>query len=231
MIAPLLLGLLSSLHCLGMCGPIALALPVHTFSFTKKTSSIILYHLGRILVYSILGLIFGVLGRTLFIAGFQQKLSVILGIGLIVSVLFFSKKMFRLNLFTQTVLFSKIKQKFVKYYQQKTLISFLIIGMLNGLLPCAMVYMALFGALSTQGIWQGMWFMFCFGLGTVPLMTTMVWIGQWISQSVRQKILKFVPVLLFIMGGLLILRGMNLDIPFISPSTMQLFITSNPQCY
>ncbi|WP_372474756.1 sulfite exporter TauE/SafE family protein [Capnocytophaga sp. ARDL2] len=231
MIAPLLLGLLSSLHCLGMCGPIALALPIHTFSFTRKTSSIVLYHLGRISVYSLIGLLFGTLGRTLFIAGFQQKLSIILGVVLIFSVVFFNKKMFQLSLFTKTLLFTKIRGNFTKYFQQKTPISFLVIGMLNGLLPCAMVYMALFGALSTQGVWEGAFFMFCFGLGTIPLMTTIVWVGQWVSQSMRQKLLKFVPILLVLMGILLILRGMDLDIPYISPSTLQLFITANPQCY
>lgn len=92
MIIPLLLGLLGSLHCVAMCGPIALALPVHQFNTTKKTASILLYHLGRISVYIVLGVVFGTVGKGLFIAGFQQNVSIILGILLILGVLFFNEK-------------------------------------------------------------------------------------------------------------------------------------------
>ena len=89
MIAPLLLGLLASLHCIGMCGPIAFALPVHQLSFTKKTASIIAYHSGRVFTYTALGLLFGSIGKGLFIAGLQQKLSIILGGILIIGVVFY----------------------------------------------------------------------------------------------------------------------------------------------
>src|SRR5690554_435655 len=80
-----ILGLVSSLHCVGMCGPIAMMLPVDRQNKARKTLQIILYHLGRLLSYGFLGLIFGLIGRSLYLAGIQQQLSIVIGI-LIISV-------------------------------------------------------------------------------------------------------------------------------------------------
>ena len=125
MIIPLLLGLLGSLHCVAMCGPIALALPVHQFNTTKKTASILLYHLGRISVYIVLGVVFGTVGKGLFIAGFQQNVSIILGILLILGVLFFNeKKMQNLVLSPNSKAYIKFKNTFGTYIRKKTPVSF-----------------------------------------------------------------------------------------------------------
>lgn len=231
MIAPLFLGLLSSLHCVGMCGPIALALPVHQMPIRRKIGSIILYHLGRITTYVFLGMLFGLLGKGLFIAGMQQNLSIILGITLIISVLFFRSKLFKTNLFAQTKIFTKLKQSFGAFFRERNPFSFLMIGILNGFLPCAMVYMALFGALSTQGLLYGALFMFLYGLGTIPLLNLVVWIGQKITPTQKQKLQKIIPIFLVVIGIFLIIRGLGMDIPYLSPSTLQLFITGNPQCF
>lgn len=230
MIAPLFLGLLSSLHCIGMCGPIALALPVHHFTFTKKTAYIIAYHGGRIAMYGILGFLFGTLGKGLFIAGFQQNLSIILGVLLIIGVIFFKKINRSPFLGTNGVYFIRLKWYFSKFLKKKTFPSFVMIGLLNGLLPCAMIYMALFGALSTQGSWQGAEFMIWYGLGTMPLLTVVIGVSQWINAVWKNRMQKLIPIWLIIMGLFLIIRGLGLDIPYISPSTLQLFITANPQC-
>ena len=232
MIAPLLLGLLASLHCIGMCGPIAFALPVHQLSFTKKTASIIAYHSGRVITYTTLGLLFGSIGKGLFIAGLQQKLSIILGGILIIGVVFYYLR-FSQHLISSkpNIYFSKLKNIFGYLLKTKTIYGFLLLGMLNGLLPCAMVYMALFGAVSTQGMLQGGMFMFWYGVGTIPLMTSMVWVGQWLNSKWKTRFQKSIPILLILMGGVLIIRGLGLDIPYVSPSTLQLFITGNPQCF
>lgn len=231
MIAPLLLGLLSSLHCVGMCGPIALALPVHQFSFLKKTTSIILYHLGRIVTYCVLGFIFGSFGKGLFIAVFQQNLSIALGVLLICFVIFNTNTVLKKTISGNSRIFFILRKNFSNLISKKTLGSFFILGLLNGLLPCAMLYMALFGALSTQGGFYGVFFMLMYGLGTIPLLTAVVWVGQWISSQNTIKFQKTIPVLLCIMGVYLIIRGLGLEIPYLSPGTLQLFITGNPQCF
>ena len=232
MIIPLLLGLLSSLHCVAMCGPIALALPVHHFKSAKKTVSILLYHVGRISVYVALGCLFGALGKGLFIAGFQQNVSIVLGVSLLIMVIFYNeKKLESLLLNNNAKWYLKFKQTFGKFLHKKTPVSFFVLGMLNGLLPCAMIYMALFGATSTQGFLYGGLFMFWYGLGTIPLVTLLIWLGNLITNVFKNKIKKAVPIFLFLMGIVLIIRGLGLDIPYLSPSNLQLFITANPQCF
>jgi len=232
MIAPLLLGLIASVHCAAMCGPLALALPVHRMSPARKTVSLLLYHMGRIMVYVALGGLFGTLGKGLFLAGFQQNVSVVAGILLIAGVLMFNEK--RLGGFLAAKGaggYLRFKNAFGAQLRKKNAASFAILGMLNGLLPCAMIYMALFGATATQGALYGGLFMLWYGLGTVPLLTTIVWAGQWLGRYRAQQLQKFAPVFLVFMGVFLIVRGLGLDIPYVSPATLQLFITGNPQCF
>lgn len=231
MIIPLMLGLLGSLHCVAMCGPIALSLPVHQFNTTKKTIFILLYHLGRVATYAALGIVFGSLGKGLFLAGFHQNVSIILGVLLIISVLFFNERKLQQVLVTNSKWYLKFKNSFGKYLRKRTPLSFVILGMLNGLLPCAMIYMALFGATATEGAWHGGMFMVWFGLGTIPLLTLLVWVGNWVNRYFKNKLQKAVPVFLVVTGILLIIRGLNLDIPYLSPSNLQLFISGNPQCF
>ena len=232
MIIPLLLGLFGSMHCVAMCGPIALALPVHQFNTTKKTAAILLYHLGRISVYVLLGIIFGTLGKGLFIAGLQQNVSIILGVLLIMGILFFNEKRLQnVVLSSNSKWYLKFKNSFSTYIRKKTLASFVVMGMLNGLLPCAMIYMALFGATATQGSLYGGLFMLWYGLGTIPLLTLLVWMGNWVKRNFKNKLQRAVPVFLFFIGCLLIIRGLDLDIPYLSPSSLQLFISGNPQCF
>lgn len=232
MIIPLLLGLLGSLHCVVMCGPIVLALPVHQFNTTKKTLAILLYHFGRIGVYVLLGIIFGTLGKGLFIAGLQQNVSIVLGVLLIVGVLFFNEKRLQNLVMSPTSAgYLKFKSTFGNFIRKKTLASFIVMGVLNGLLPCAMIYMALFGATATQGSLYGGLFMFWYGLGTIPLLTFLIWLGNWVTTNFKNKFKKVLPFFLIVTGCLLIIRGLNLDIPYLSPASLQLFISGNPQCF
>ena len=80
----IIFGLISSLHCIGMCGPIAMMLPVDHKNPSKKALQILIYHLGRLTSYGILGLAFGLLGRGFYMAGIQQQLSIAVGVGMIV---------------------------------------------------------------------------------------------------------------------------------------------------
>ncbi len=213
-----LLGLISSFHCVGMCGPLAMALPVQHFLSAKKGVSIFLYHAGRIVTYTLLGVLFGLLGRHLFIAGFQQWGSIILGSIILLVVGF--QKLFKTSYtppFIQS--FTDVLHNAIRYLWGKhSTLSSLLLGMTNGLLPCGMVYFALAGALSSTTIGGSILFMVLFGAGTLPLMFAVHFAGTtYLSLSFRNKTRKLVPFFIATMGVLLILRGLNLGIPYISP--------------
>lgn len=216
-IAGFLLGAVSSFHCVGMCGPIAISLPVYYLPPARKLAGLLLYHSGRILVYSLLGLFFGYLGRQIFLGGLQQGFSIFLGTVLL---LFFLVTMLRTKKFRfqQIDKFTIPLQQFIgKNLQKKTLSSMLVLGAANGLLPCGMVYFAITGALASGSISDGVLFMAAFGLGTFPAMFALSYFGSRIGQSARNSMKKAVPYVVLLMGVLLILRGLNLNIPYVSP--------------
>ena len=224
-------GLISSLHCIGMCGPIAMMLPVDRNNQAKKATQVITYHLGRITAYSILGLFFGILGRGLFLAGFQQKLSIVLGVLMILMVLL-PKNVFATYNFSKPVfnLISKVKSGLGAQFKKKTYGSLFTIGLLNGFLPCGLVYVALFGAIAMQNIALGISYMVLYGLGTIPMMSAVVYASSLITMPLRNAMQKIIPVVAVGIGTLFILRGLGLGIPFISPSTMNLFVQNTPHC-
>ncbi|WP_220763427.1 sulfite exporter TauE/SafE family protein [Flavobacterium sp. UMI-01] len=225
-------GLISSFHCVGMCGPIAMMLPVDQYNPVKKTTQIITYHLGRLTAYGMIGLLFGLLGRGLFIAGFQQKLSVFIGIAMILVVLLPERKLAQYN-FSKPIfrMVSQIKSRLGQQFKNKSYRSLFTIGLLNGFLPCGMVYVALFGAVAMQSASLGVVYMFLFGLGTVPLMSIVVYIQRFLTVSVRNKIQKVLPYVAVLIGILFILRGLGLGIPYVSPSTMSLFVQAQANCH
>ncbi|WP_125719547.1 sulfite exporter TauE/SafE family protein [Flavobacterium ustbae] len=226
------LGLISSLHCVGMCGPIAMMLPVDRQNEAKKVTQIMTYHFGRLAAYSIIGLIFGLLGRGFFLAGLQQKMSIIIGVIMIIVVLIPEKKFAQYN-FSKPVykIISKIKTNLGGQFKKKSYKSLFTIGLLNGFLPCGMVYVALFGAIAMQSASYGILYMFLFGIGTIPLMTFVVYVNTLLRLPFRNKIQKAIPYVAVIIGVLFILRGLGLGIPYISPSNMSLFVQQTPNCH
>jgi len=212
-----IMGLAGSLHCIGMCGPLALSLPVSHNNNLSRVSGGLIYNSGRILSYTSMGLIFGSLGNLIIATKWQSSLSIGLGI-IILLYLLFPKKYFHFS--TATTLgkaFMLLRQQLGKLFQSKKFSSLLFIGMLNGFLPCGLVYLALTSSIISASPTNGGMFMLFFGLGTFPMMFATVLMGNYLNLSLRQKIHKAVPALLFLMAVLLILRGMNLGIPFISP--------------
>lgn len=219
-------GLLSSLHCVGMCGPIALSTPVVGNKALQVFSSKLVYNIGRIIVYGFLGFLFGTFGAGLKIAGLQQSVSIAAGI-LMVFIAFINTNHFER-------FFGKITHKFIstffaKLVHQKTYTALLSIGLLNGLLPCGFVYLALLGAVSTQNVLHGTVFMVLFGFGTLPLMLTVSIAGNFVKQTTRTWIRKLLPFFVFILGCLFILRGLNLGIPYLSPEINK-SIQIDPNC-
>lgn len=228
----LILGLISSLHCVGMCGPIAMMLPVDRNNEAKRVTQIITYHLGRLTAYASIGLIFGLLGRGFFLAGLQQKMSIIIGVIMIVVVLIPEKKFASYN-FSKPIykIISKVKTNLGSQFKNKSYKSLFTIGLLNGFLPCGMVYVALFGAIAMQSASYGVLYMLLFGLGTMPLMTIVVYINSLLKLPFRNKIQKAIPYVAVVIGVLFILRGLGLGIPYISPSNMSLFVQQTPNCH
>ncbi len=210
-----IMGLAGSLHCIGMCGPLALSLPVSHKNGFSRISGGLIYNSGRVVSYASMGFIFGSLGNVIISTKWQSGLSIALG-SIILLYLFIPKRFFS-NISIAAKPFMYLRQQLGKLFQSKHLSSSFFIGVLNGLLPCGLVYLALSSSVITASSINGAMFMLFFGLGTFPMMFATVLMGSYLKQSLRQKIYRIVPALLFFMALLLILRGMNLGIPFISP--------------
>ena len=216
-ITALVMGGIGSLHCVGMCGPLALSLPVATTNNAAKLLYTLLYNLGRIVTYAALGAVVGLVGASIALAGFQQGLSVFLGIVIIVFLVWPRRQWAIMTNSKLQYFFSGIRQRLGNLFLKKNYKSVFFIGLLNGLLPCGLVYMAIAGALATASVLKSSLFMAAFGLGTLPLMWSISFFGSYITVQSRVTIRKAYPYLLFGMACLLIIRGLGLGIPFLSP--------------
>jgi hypothetical protein len=232
LVSALILGLLGSLHCVGMCGPIAFMLPVDRSNSYRKVSQIAVYHFGRLLAYSLIGLVFGLVGKSLYIFGIQQQLSIIIGVLMIVLVLIPYQTLGKYNLSRPlNKIISKVKSSLGKALKKKTANTILTIGFLNGFLPCGLVYMAVFGAVATGSLLEGSLYMVLFGLGTIPLMTSAIYLGKFLNTTIKQRIQKAIPVFVVIIGVLFILRGLGLGIPYLSPAPIVEMASSAIECH
>lgn len=210
----LLLGLASSLHCVGMCGPIVLALNRVSGLKQNGWARLLLYHSGRITTYITLGLLAGLLGLGVRIGGWQQWLSIISGI-MILGIYFVP----RLGWFKgRGINFQPITSRISQQMQKRTMLSSGITGMLNGLLPCGMVYVAVAGSLAGNNLFQSAGFMAMFGMGTASTLVAVTLGGGWLGKRLANLSPYVIPTFVCIIGCLFILRGMGLGIPFISPA-------------
>ncbi len=228
----ILMGLLGSLHCVGMCGPIAFMLPVDRTNSLKKFTQIFIYHFGRLLAYGIMGILFGLLGKGLYLFGMQQKLSIAIGALMILIVLIPHRIFKRYNLSGPVYqMISKVKSRLGEELKKKTPDTFLTIGFLNGFLPCGLVYMALFGSVAMGDALQGSAYMALFGLGTIPLMTTAIYFSSLLKAGTRQKVQRLIPVFVVFIGLLFILRGLGLGIPYVSPKPIVELVSGTMECH
>ncbi len=216
LITAFLLGLMGSLHCVGMCGPIALSLPLRGKTIPQKIWGSALWSIGRIITYSLIGAIFGVIGSGFKLLGYQQIISITVGILMIVSV--FLPPLFKNYSFGGLkFIFNPVRRGMQRLFQEKNNRALLLIGIFNGLLPCGLVYLAVAGAIGTADFLTSVLYMALFGLGTFPLLMVISLMGNIVSQAVRKQINKAVPVVVVLIGILFILRGLSLGIPFLSP--------------
>ena len=225
-------GILGSFHCIGMCGPIAFMLPVSRDDQAKKFLQVMLYHLGRLIAYSIIGLAFGLVGKSLDLFGFQQQLSIAVGILMLLMVLFPYLKLKGLQVANPMAkAISRVRSSLGQALKKKTPDTFFTIGFLNGFLPCGLVYMAVFGAVASGGLLQGSLYMILFGAGTIPLMTTAVYSKGLLNRIPQRKVRRMVPVFVAVVGILFILRGSGLGIPYISPAPVVEMVSAEASCH
>lgn len=208
------LGLVGSLHCAGMCGPLALALPMTGNARTTFVLGRLAYNLGRILTYCALGAAFGLVGQTLALAGFQRWVSLAAGTAILLGLLLSTK-------FATSVPVARavawVKSGLGAMLRQRSLASTFALGTLNGLLPCGLVYAACAGAVATGSLLSGVEYMAAFGLGTVPMMLGLGLVGPKLQFTLRFKLQRLIPASVAIVAVLLILRGLSLGIPYLSP--------------
>lgn len=211
------MGLLSSFHCVGMCGAIAFSLPTQGLPPAKKLRGILLYNSGRIITYTLLGVLFGIAGRQIYVGGFQQGFSITAGVFILIILLqaAFRKPVFHLPGFGRVSLF--VQKLIGKFLSNPSPGNMLLLGMANGLLPCGLIYLAITGALAAGSVVGAASFMAAFGLGTFPAMFLLSYFGFLIKVSTRNTIKKAVPYFVGMVAVLLILRGLNLNIPYVSP--------------
>lgn len=220
----ILLGLVGGLHCAGMCGPLMLALPV-----TGRTRGAFLtgrcaYQAGRILVYATLGTAFGAFGQVLALAGVQRWVSLSLGALLLAGALS-SPRLLEFPALIHCV--ARLRTRMAAHLQRRSIPSLATLGALNGLLPCGLVYAACAGAAATGSALHGAAFMALFGLGTTPMMLGISLSGRLIPPALRLRLRHLTPATLGLMGALLVLRGLALGIPYLSPDLQD----PNPSCH
>ncbi len=222
------IGLFGSFHCIAMCGPIAFALPVKNNTPFFRLISGFIYNTGRIATYVLFGILFGSLGQGVSMAITQQVISIFIGIVFILSVIIPKAFINKIKPTNNLSFFSKIKNNFGKLFHTSSTFNLFLIGLLNGLLPCGLVYAAIGGAIATGNVFQGALFMLFFGIGTLPMMFSAVLLSNFVTINFRNKIKKIIPFFILLLGLLFILRGLNLNIPYLSPkiNVQRPFITN-----
>lgn len=211
----LVLGFLGSFHCIGMCGPIALAVGGNkgqTFLWNK-----IIYNLGRSLTYAFLGLIIGSLGFSLSLAGVQQGISITMGVLVVLLSVSYKKADRFLTIPALSGVVTWVKSHLARNLKSGRKLAFFATGIVNGLLPCGMVYMALVVAMGMQSPLLGATYMFFFGIGTIPMLLGLMVSGSLLPAIRRQQFQKAIPYLGILIGVLMVFRGLGLGIPGFSP--------------
>jgi len=212
----LLFGITGSLHCVGMCGPIALALPLNRTSTFTRIISILFYNIGRVATYSVIGALFGLFGKGFQLAGVLQVVSITLGVIMMVIVpsvmkkAHFTNKMYmRLNTWVNAKIGGRL--------QKKSKASLFVLGLLNGLLPCGLIFFAVGSSIIQGEAIKGALFMVFFGIGTIPALFLIAFFSETFKDSFRKKLRKAIPFVMILFGMLFILRGLNLGVPYLSP--------------
>ncbi len=199
----LIMGIAGSLHCAGMCSPLVAAATLNKPFLPAK----LLYNGGRILTYGFLGALAAAVGTLLNLRPFQNYLSLALGLLLIlVGLGGFTR--WRMPVVQRIVarLVHVLKGWLGITLRGKGPGLLFITGMLNGLLPCGLTYLALVFCFTLPGSAAGFLYMVVFGIGTLPVMMGVSWLWGWLMQRFSLRLQTLTMVALVVMGGLLIGR-------------------------
>lgn len=215
-IPALLLGGISSLHCVGMCGPLMLALPLHRYQgISGKMGAVLVYNAGRTASYAMLGCIAGLIGNRLLTPDWQQRFAILAGLLIILSVFPARAAVHRYSPLRK--LTDKIILPLTAFALKRDGVAgMFLLGTGNGLLPCGLVFIALTAAFASHSVSAGVLFMIMYGVGTTPLMASLALLGAVVSMPLRNTFKKITPLLTVMAGVLLLLRGFNISIPYIS---------------
>lgn len=209
------IGLFGSVHCIGMCGPLAFAVPSIHNKWWLIVGDKVLYNIGRVITYSFLGLLIGLIGKQLWLYGLQQGAS--LASGLLIIMAGFSR-LFKIRMKSNKFLSAFLSPvNRLLSYALRHRAGHLVVGLLNGFLPCGFVYLALVGAINTSSPLASAQFMLWFGLGTFPLMLLATIGSGFVGPRLRRNINDAMPYLMVCLGFWFVLRGLNLNIPYLSP--------------
>jgi sulfite exporter TauE/SafE len=210
------IGLFGSVHCVGMCGPLAFAVPSVQNRWWLILTDKLLYNIGRIITYSFLGLIIGLIGKQLWLLGLQQGVSLISGLLIIMAGF---SRIFKIRA-AENKFFSSflLPVNRLLNYALRHRAGHLAVGLLNGFLPCGFVYLALVGAINTASPIAAAQYMFWFGAGTFPLMLLATVSSGFAGPVLRRRINKVIPYFMVCLGCWFLLRGMQLNIPYLSPA-------------
>ena len=211
------LGAAGSAHCIGMCGPIALAVPSPGPGWRARSASTLILNSGRVSTYALLGAMFGAFGSGVRLAGLQQSVSIIAG-GLLLLSVIVPGLLERWNPTGRlSLLIGRLRAALARNLKRTAPEALFVSGALNGLLPCGLVYAAAIGAAAMGTVQQGAFFMLLFGLGTLPALIALRMSGSMIGNHARALLRKASPVLVSTLAVLMILRGLELGIPLVSP--------------
>jgi len=201
-----------------MCGPLSLALPTREMNSQKKILSLFIYNIGRMTTYALLGFLFGILGAGFYFIGIQQQFSIFAGIILFLLALFYiiGKKHYRFSFLNG--FYGFIQEKTISLIRKiRSPFGFYLFGIMNGLLPCGMIYMALAASLSLASPGESVLFMIMFGAGTIPAMLLFGFAGQWMGIKYRRLFQKATPFFVGLVAVLLIIRGLNMNTSLFHP--------------
>ncbi|MEZ4806070.1 MAG: sulfite exporter TauE/SafE family protein [Flavobacteriales bacterium] len=212
-----ILGIAGSAHCIGMCGPIALAVPSVGRGWPGRLGNTVILNSGRLVTYILLGAAFGAFGRGLELIGLQRWVSIIGGSLLLISVVLpgVARKFDPSGNIGMRI--SRVKGLLARNLRRTSAEALFFTGVLNGLLPCGLVYAAAMIAAVSGSVTHGILTMLLFGLGTWPALIALRMSGALLGVRARKVLRTAAPAVLACVALLMILRGAGLDIPMISP--------------
>ncbi|WML40528.1 sulfite exporter TauE/SafE family protein [Neobacillus sp. OS1-2] len=210
-------GVITSLHCVGMCGGIMLSQTIGKESKNKfeAMKPAILYNLGRVTAYTIIGGIVGAIGSVFALSLTTKSIMQILA-GVFMVMMGFNMAGFKAFRKVQF----KLPSSAIKMLTKSKPKTPFFIGMLNGLMPCGPLQTLQLYALGTGSAISGALSMFMFAIGTVPLMLTFGAVSSLLSKGYTKKILKFSGILIVVLGLVMSNRGLALVGMNFSPGSM-----------